>query len=404
MLESMVEWMAIPCITPFDGAPPPLRARPTPPSIPTGRFRGRRATIMLGLQNEREWRVLRPGAAPGRTGRGSAAVQLAAHRQSRGAAHADRRRPRRPGHRSGHAASGDAQIANARVNDMAGSGRIRSCRRASAGARLAARPARCRRCCRPPPTAPTRRAWIPCRRGRKHRRGASIIGVRARRGGATARRGGRMTHPIVRTALFVPASRPERIPKALASGADAVIVDLEDAVEHLAGDREGRATSCTHPQARLWVRINDAATPWHEDDLALRGKAGVTAILLPKAESLAQARHAAQTGCRSFPSSKRRAACSILRKSRPRPAWRGWLAAWITRWTWGCRLTRRAPGSCSTMPASRCCCRPARPGAAGAGRCFACGQDTAGLARAASRARADGALAACSASIRPRCR
>ena len=81
-------------------------------------------------------------------------------------------------------------------------------------------------------------------------------------------------------------------------------MDLEDAVEHLA--RTARAKLCdflgTHPQARLWVRINDAATPWHEDDLkALRGKAGVTAILLPKAESLAQARHAAQTGLPVIP-------------------------------------------------------------------------------------------------------
>ena len=58
-----------------------------------------------------------------------------------------------------------------------------------------------------------------------------------------------MTHPIVRTALFVPASRPERIPKALASGADAVIVDLEDAVEHLA--RTARAKRC----ATSWARI-----------------------------------------------------------------------------------------------------------------------------------------------------
>ena len=56
MLESMVEWMGYPMYYAFDGAPP-RAARPTPPSIPTGRFRGRRATIMLGLQNEREWRV-----------------------------------------------------------------------------------------------------------------------------------------------------------------------------------------------------------------------------------------------------------------------------------------------------------------------------------------------------------
>ena len=39
-----------------------------------------------------------------------------------------------------------------------------------------------------------------------------------------------MNSSIIRSALFVPATRPERIPKALASGADAVIVDLEDAV------------------------------------------------------------------------------------------------------------------------------------------------------------------------------
>ena len=47
-------------------------------------------------------------------------------------------------------------------------------------------------------------------------------------------------------------------------------MDLEDAVEHLAKD-SAREALCdflgTHPQARLWVRINDAATPWHEDDL-----------------------------------------------------------------------------------------------------------------------------------------
>lgn len=104
----------------------------------------------------------------------------------------------------------------------------------------------------------------------------------------------------VRTALFVPASRPERIPKALATGADVVIVDLEDAVEHLAKDT-AREALCdflgTHPDVRLWVRINDASTAWHDDDLkACRGFPGVSAIMLPKTESLAQVRHAAQTG------------------------------------------------------------------------------------------------------------
>lgn len=114
-----------------------------------------------------------------------------------------------------------------------------------------------------------------------------------------------MTHPVVRSALFVPASRAERIPKALAAGADAVIVDLEDAVEHLA-KASARESLCdflgTNPRARLWVRINNASTPWHDDDLkACRGKPGMAGILLPKAESLAQVRHVAQTGLPVIP-------------------------------------------------------------------------------------------------------
>ncbi|SAI65822.1 citrate lyase subunit beta [Bordetella ansorpii] len=108
------------------------------------------------------------------------------------------------------------------------------------------------------------------------------------------------TSSLLRTALFVPASRAERIPKALASGADAVIVDLEDAVEHLAKD-SARQALCdflgTQPQSRVWVRINDASTPWHDDDLrACRGRSNVAAIMLPKAESMAHVRHASQTG------------------------------------------------------------------------------------------------------------
>jgi (S)-citramalyl-CoA lyase len=114
-----------------------------------------------------------------------------------------------------------------------------------------------------------------------------------------------VTHPVVRSALFVPASRAERIPKALAAGADAVIVDLEDAVEHLA-KASARESLCdflgTNPRARLWVRINDASTPWHDDDLkACRGKPGVAGILLPKAESLAQVRHVVQAGLPVIP-------------------------------------------------------------------------------------------------------
>src|SRR3546814_12279106 len=53
----------------------------------------------------------------------------------------------------------------------------------------------------------------------------------------------------------------------------------------------------THPGVRLWVRINDASTAWHDDDLkACRNYPGVAAIVLPKTETQAHVRHAAQTG------------------------------------------------------------------------------------------------------------
>ncbi|WP_286939438.1 CaiB/BaiF CoA transferase family protein [Achromobacter sp. UBA4530] len=59
MLESMVEWMGFPMYYAFDGAAPPVRAGAAHASIyPYGPFPvGGGSTIMLGLQNEREWRV-----------------------------------------------------------------------------------------------------------------------------------------------------------------------------------------------------------------------------------------------------------------------------------------------------------------------------------------------------------
>lgn len=85
--------------------------------------------------------------------------------------------------------------------------------------------------------------------------------------------------------LFVPGSRPERFERALASGADAVIVDLEDAVEPTAKEaaREAIANwvSRSHP---VLVRINGRATPWFEQDAKLGALDGVAGIVLPKAE------------------------------------------------------------------------------------------------------------------------
>ena len=109
-----------------------------------------------------------------------------------------------------------------------------------------------------------------------------------------------MNTVIIRTALFVPATRPERIPKALATGADAVIVDLEDAVaENL--KREARANLDTflteNPQARVLVRINAPAHPEQAADLAVCARhVGVIGVLLPKVESALQVALVAGSG------------------------------------------------------------------------------------------------------------
>jgi len=96
--------------------------------------------------------------------------------------------------------------------------------------------------------------------------------------------------------LFVPADRPERYSGAIASGADAVIIDLEDAVTP---DRkqEARASLCMELNAAtvtaipILVRINGIGTPWHSDDLAavsdLFATGRIAGIVLPKAEAAA---------------------------------------------------------------------------------------------------------------------
>lgn len=98
-----------------------------------------------------------------------------------------------------------------------------------------------------------------------------------------------------RSLLFVPGNRPDRFAKALDSGADTVVLDLEDAV---ALDQKAQARdailSAWHAfdaaqHARLLVRINPQASPWHVDDLALvAALPGLGAIMLPKAESRQQ--------------------------------------------------------------------------------------------------------------------
>ncbi|MHB1198903.1 MAG: HpcH/HpaI aldolase/citrate lyase family protein [Polaromonas sp.] len=98
---------------------------------------------------------------------------------------------------------------------------------------------------------------------------------------------------LARSFLFVPASRPERYARALASGADAVIIDLEDAVAPTDKTAARQMLAQTWPglpiaqRGRVLVRLNASGTPWHDDDLALLGTLGVAGVVLPKAESAA---------------------------------------------------------------------------------------------------------------------
>ncbi|MEO7016501.1 MAG: CoA ester lyase [Leifsonia sp.] len=84
--------------------------------------------------------------------------------------------------------------------------------------------------------------------------------------------------------LFCPADRPDRYAKAL-ERADAVILDLEDAVDpaHRVAAREALATSSLDP-ARVIVRVNPAGTPDHAADLAALAVTPYSAVMLPKAE------------------------------------------------------------------------------------------------------------------------
>lgn len=89
-----------------------------------------------------------------------------------------------------------------------------------------------------------------------------------------------------RTFLFVPGDRPERFDKAAASGADIVVLDLEDAVAPSAKQAAREAVRAWLPGKRgMLVRINSAGTEWFEEDLDLWKEVDLLGFMLPKAEA-----------------------------------------------------------------------------------------------------------------------
>lgn len=91
----------------------------------------------------------------------------------------------------------------------------------------------------------------------------------------------------LRSLLFVPGDRPDRMEKALHSGADALILDLEDSVAPAAKPEARRAVAAflsANNAAKLWVRINPLDGPDADKDLQSVLPAHPDGIVLPKAE------------------------------------------------------------------------------------------------------------------------
>ena len=99
--------------------------------------------------------------------------------------------------------------------------------------------------------------------------------------------------------LFVPGTRPERFSKALHSGADAVVLDLEDAVPEEDKEEARNAIRAAWPgftdeqKNRLVIRTNSPGTKFYAADLILAQELNVSCILIPKSESIDQINGAA---------------------------------------------------------------------------------------------------------------
>lgn len=91
-----------------------------------------------------------------------------------------------------------------------------------------------------------------------------------------------------RSFLFVPGDRPERFEKACAAGADAVILDLEDAVatqNKLNARNLAAQWLSSPPPVPVIVRVNGVESDWLDEDLVALTSACAAGIMLPKTSS-----------------------------------------------------------------------------------------------------------------------
>lgn len=95
-----------------------------------------------------------------------------------------------------------------------------------------------------------------------------------------------------RSVLYMPGANERALEKAAGLQADALILDLEDAVapDAKASARERvceAATSGRYGQREVAIRANGIGTPWHDDDLRAIASAGPAAVVVPKVDSVA---------------------------------------------------------------------------------------------------------------------
>lgn len=87
--------------------------------------------------------------------------------------------------------------------------------------------------------------------------------------------------------LFVPGNRPDRFEQAAVAGADAIILDLEDAVPADAKHEARTALRGDFTSLPILVRVNGIGTRWHDEDMAAIAGQDFAAVIIPKAEGTA---------------------------------------------------------------------------------------------------------------------
>lgn len=98
----------------------------------------------------------------------------------------------------------------------------------------------------------------------------------------------------LRSLLYLPANRASAIAKARTLASDAVILDLEDAVQPNAkADARAAAVAAALEggwgRRQLFLRANGIGTPWHDDDVAAAHVDGFAGVLVPKVDTAAEA-------------------------------------------------------------------------------------------------------------------